>query len=106
MAIAIPIAMYSIIMVAGGISAAQSYTHAYSAAAYSEIRYYSISQQIIGVMGSVRGDQSSYAIALENLSSYYNVSASMVGLEDYSECAAAFCRISEVGGKTMILVIR
>ena len=106
LAIAIPIAMYSIIMVAGGILGAQSYLHAYSSSAYSEIRYYSISQQMIGVIRSVQGNYSAYASVLGNLSSYYNVSASIVGLGNYSVCNVNFCRISEIGGKTVILVIR
>ncbi|MHB1830364.1 MAG: hypothetical protein ACYCO0_03135 [Candidatus Micrarchaeaceae archaeon] len=106
LAIAIPIAMYSIVMVASGIFGAQSYMQAYSRSAYSEIRYYSISQQMIGILGAVHGNSSEYFSELRNLSGYYNVSASISGLGNYSECDVDFCRISEVNGKTMVLVIK
>jgi hypothetical protein len=75
---------------------------AYARSGYYEIRYYSISQQMASVAAPLPANSSGTILGMGR---YYNVSARITGIGNYSECAGAFCRIIEIGGDTRILVI-
>ncbi len=106
MAIAIPIAMLSIIFIAHGINNSQSYYLAYAKSSYMQIRYYSISQQMLILLNSGNENYSAYSNTVQNLGRFYNVSAKIANLADYPECSESFCRIIQVNGATKILVIK
>lgn len=106
MAVAIPIAMLSMAMLAYGMSGAQSYYLAYARSSYLQIRYYSISQQMLIILNSVDENRSTYLGTVQSMGKFYNVSASIMNLSGYPCCAKAFCRIVQVNGTTMILVLR
>ncbi len=106
MALAIPLAAASIMLVALGIGSMQSTLVAYAGNSYSQIRHYSISQQMISLLSGRNMCKSAYASELANLSAFYNVSAYTTGLSNYTICAKDFCRIVEVAGMERIMVIR
>jgi len=106
MALAIPIAMFSMIILAYGIINSQSYYLAYARSSYLQIRYYSISQQMLAFLNNENENQSAYLNAVENLSRFYNVSISIANLADYGDCATSLCRIVQMNGETRILVIK
>ena len=106
MAIAIPIAMLSIIFLVHGINNSQSYYLAYARFSYLQIKYYSVSQQMLSVLNSEDENYSAYSNTVQNLSKFYNVSAKIANLTDYPECSKSFCRIVQVHGATKILMIK
>ena len=106
MVLAIPLAVASIMLVALGIESMQSLLVAYAGHSYSQIRYYSISQQMISLLSSRNMSRSGYASELGNLSAFYNVSAYTTELSNYTICAKDFCRIVEVAGMERVMVIR
>lgn len=102
MAIAIPIAMFSMLMLVHSISNSQSYYLAYARSSYLQIKYYSISQQMLMFIGREPENYST----IQHLSKFYNISTNIVNLTDYNECGWSFCRVIELNGATKILVIR
>ena len=106
MVLAIPLAAASIMLVASGIGSMQSLLAAYAGHSYAQIRYYSISQQMISMLSSRNMSEGSYASELGNLSAFYNASAYTVALANYTACAEDFCRIVEVAGMARVMVIR
>jgi Tfp pilus assembly protein PilV len=106
MAMAIPIAMFSMIILAYGISDSQSYYLAYARSAYLQIKYYSVSQQMLDFLNSANENNSAYLESVQNLGEFYNVSTAILNLSDYADCANSFCRIVQVGGTAKILVIK
>ena len=104
MAIAIPIAMLSMLLLTYSISSSQSYYLAYASSSYAQIRYYSISQQMLEVLNGE--NSSAYPESIQNLSRFYNVSASIINLVNYPQCSGSFCRIVELGAATRIMVIK
>ena len=106
MLLAVPLAASSIMLVALGIGSMQSLLAAYAGHSYSQIRYYSISQQMISMLSSRNMSKSGYESELGNLSAFYNVSAYTTGLPNYTACSKDFCRIVEVAGMERVMVIR
>lgn len=102
LAIAIPIAMALIIFAFSGVMSSQSYMQAYAKSGYYDIKYYSISQQMILISGSMQGNSTN---AIQEMGKYYNVSVKVNGMSNYSSCIVSFCRIVEIGGNTKILEI-
>lgn len=102
MSIAIPIAMFSMLMLVYSINNSQSYYLAYARSSYLQIKYYSISQQMLLFIGREPENYST----IQNLSKFYNVSATITNFTNYKACSSSFCRVIELDGATKILVIR
>ena len=60
MAIAIPIAMLSMVILAYCVNNSQSYYLAYARSSYLQIKYYSISQQMLTFLNNENENQSIY----------------------------------------------
>ena len=106
MVLAIPLACVSIILIASGMGSMQSFLVIYAGHSFAQIRYYSISQQIISILSSQTLSENGYSSQLSGLGSFYNVSAHITTLANYSSCAQNFCRIVEVDGMERIMVIK
>ena len=106
MVLAVPLALISIILIASGTGNMQSFLSASAGRAYAQIRYYSISQQMISILSSRNTSPNGYASELNNLSAFYNISAYTTAAANYSACAQNFCRIVEVAGMERLMVIK
>lgn len=106
MVLAIPLACISVILIASGMGNMQSFLALYAGHSYAQIRYYSISQQMISILSSQTLSKNGYASELSSLDSFYNVSAYTTAIANYSACAQNFCRIVEVDGIEKIMVIK
>ncbi len=106
MLLAIPIVLLSMAALSSSIINMQSYYIAYARSSYSQIRYYSISQQMLEVLGSQNLSQGQYINSTRDLGAFYNVSADITGISNYSECSESFCRIVQSGAMSRIMVIR
>jgi Tfp pilus assembly protein PilV len=106
MIVAIPIAMLSILILAHGISNSQSYYLAYARSSYLQIKYYSVSQQMLTFLNNENENHSAYLGSVQGLGKFYNVSAEIVNLTDDADCMNSFCRVVQVDGAAKILVIK
>lgn len=105
-AIALPIALASIILLFSSMASNQSYIVSYAGSEYSQIKYYSISQQIISMSISPSNNYSDQMISISNLSRYYNVSVNFTSPDNYYSCKMSFCRVVEINGITRLMVIK
>ncbi|MCL4365181.1 MAG: hypothetical protein M1569_02950 [Candidatus Marsarchaeota archaeon] len=104
--IAIPLALASISLLFAGIYGSQSYLSSYSLSEYSSIRYYSISQQMISAEAFAHGSYQNGTAIAGKIAHYYNASLYITDVNNYGECAHAFCRVIEISGITRLAVIR
>jgi hypothetical protein len=106
MAAAIPIAILSIALISHSLAISQSYYYSYANSTYNQLKYYSISQQMLAVINGGTANYSADEGTVYGLSRYYNISASILYPSNYSYCSKFFCRVVQIGGATRILVIK
>ena len=104
-AVALPIVLISLYLVLSSIHSGQLFYTGYARSAYSELRYYSVSQQILEISGTGSNNYTSEASLIGNLSRNYNVSVSFLEPGSPANCSR-LCRIVEIDGITKIMVIR
>ncbi len=104
MAIAFPIVLVTLYLMLSVLHANQSFYTAYAKSSYSGLRYYSISQQMIDVVGAEAGNYSSDVSDMKAMGMDYNASISFQNESGFDKCSG-FCRVVEIDGITKIMVI-